>query len=63
MEAYKLETFIYKHETCPIASKFKSVINVILNYCITNFIENIYVVDFNKKDIVAQESTYFAGRG
>jgi hypothetical protein len=33
------------------------VITIILNYYITNFIENVYVVDFNKRFMAAQEST------
>jgi hypothetical protein len=40
MEVYELETFIYEHETCPVASEFESPITNILDYCITNFTEN-----------------------
>ena len=36
MEASELDTFICEHETCPVASKFKSSIIGILNYCKTN---------------------------
>jgi len=58
MAAYELETFIDEnYETRVVASKFKSVITLIINYCITNFMDNIYVVDFNKRGTAAQEST------
>ena len=45
MGAYELYTFIDEHETCPIASKWKVTITNILNICINEFNENIYVVD------------------
>jgi hypothetical protein len=57
MVAFELYTFISEHENFPIASKFKSVINFILNYCITGFIQNIYVVDFSKRGMYTQECT------
>jgi len=58
MAAYELETFIDKnYETSAVASKFKSAITLIINYCITNFMDNIYVVDFNKRGTSTQEST------
>ena len=54
MAAYELETFIDKnYETSAVASKFKSAITLIINYCITNFMDNIYVVDYNKRDTSA----------
>jgi hypothetical protein len=57
MAAIELETFIYEHEDCPVASKFINVITNILQYCITNFMDNIYVVDYNKRVMAACEST------
>ena len=53
MAAYELYTFIDEHETCPIASQFKVLIATILDLCIIEFNENIYVVDTRKK--AAQE--------
>jgi len=55
MAAYELYTFINEHETCPVASKFKDLIGGILNLCIIEFDENIYVVDTRMR--AAQEST------
>ena len=58
MAAFELETFIDEnYETSVVASKFKSVITLIINYCITNFMDNIYAVDFNKRGTAAQENT------
>jgi hypothetical protein len=57
MVACELETFIYEHEDCPIASKFVNTITNILQYCITNFMDNVYVVDNNKRVMAAREST------
>jgi hypothetical protein len=54
--AYELETFVYEHEMCPIASKFINAITNILQYCITKFMDNVYVVDYNKRGMAAQES-------
>ena len=45
MADYELYTFIEKHETCPTASQFKDLIAMILNICINEFDENIYVID------------------
>jgi hypothetical protein len=56
MAAYELKTFIYKYETCLVASKFINTITNILEY-LTNFIDNVYVVDYNKRGMAAQEST------
>ena len=53
MATYELYTFIEEHETCPIASKFKVFITNLLNLCINEFDENIYVVDTRKR--AAQE--------
>ena len=55
MAAYELYTFIDEHETCPIASQFKVLIATILDLCIVEFNENIYVVDTRKR--AAQESS------
>jgi hypothetical protein len=62
MAAYELETFIYEHEIYPIASKFQSAVTNILDYYLTNFKENIYVVDFIKRGMAAQESTHILQR-
>jgi hypothetical protein len=56
MAAYELETFNNEHETFPVASKFTNAITNILQYCITNFMDNVYVVDYNKMGMAAQES-------
>jgi hypothetical protein len=56
MAACELETFVYEHEDCPVASKFINAITNILQYCITNFMDNVYVVDYNKRVIAARES-------
>ena len=53
MAAYELYTYIDEHETCPIASKFKVFITNLLNLCINEFDENIYIVDTRKR--AAQE--------
>ena len=55
MAAYELYTFIDEHDTCPIASQFKVLIATILDLCIVEFNENIYVVDTRKR--AAQESS------
>jgi hypothetical protein len=55
MAAYELYTFIDEHETCPIASQFKVFIANILDLCILEFNENIYVVDTRKR--AAKESS------
>jgi hypothetical protein len=57
MGTYELETFIYEHEDCLVASKFINAITNILQYCITNFIDNVYVVDYNKRVMAIREST------
>jgi hypothetical protein len=57
MAACELETFVYEHEDCPVASKFINVITNILQYCINNFMDNVYVVDYNKRIMAAREST------
>jgi hypothetical protein len=49
-------TFMATHEDCPIASKFINTITNILQYCITNFMGNVYVVDYNKRVMAACES-------
>ena len=49
MGAYELNTFIDEHETCPIASECKVTITNLLNKCIDEFDENIYVVDTRKR--------------
>ena len=49
----ELNTFIDEHETYPIASQFKDLIAIILDLCINEFDENIYVVDTRKR--AAQE--------
>ena len=49
MGAYELYTFIDENETCPIASKWKVTITNLLNKCIDEFDENIYVVDTRKR--------------
>ena len=54
MASYELYTFIDKHETFPIASQFKDLIATILDLCIIEFNENIYVIDTRKR---AQESS------
>ena len=59
MGAYELYTFIDEHETCPIASECKVTISNILNICINNFDENIYVVDTRKR---YAQGICFAGR-
>ena len=55
MAAYELYTFIDEHETCPIASHYKVFIANLLEICIREFDENIYVVDTRKR--FAQGST------
>jgi hypothetical protein len=58
MAAYELKTFIDEiYETSGVANKHDSEITLILNYCITNFIDNIYVVDYNERGTTTQEST------
>lgn len=55
---YELKRFISENiETSDIAWKFDMGITLLLNHCIDNFSENIYVVDFNEGHIAAQEST------
>jgi hypothetical protein len=56
MVAYELETFNYEHESCLVASQFTNAITNILQYFITNFMDNVYVVDYSKMGMAAQES-------
>jgi hypothetical protein len=46
MASYELETFVFEQGTCPVASKFINAIINILQYCITNFMDNVYVFFF-----------------
>jgi hypothetical protein len=57
MAACELETFIYEHEDCLVASKFINAITNILQYCITNFLDNVYIVDYNKRVMADHKST------
>ena len=49
MAAYELYNFIEEHETCPIASECRVTVSNILNKCMNEFDENIYVVDSRKR--------------
>jgi U3 small nucleolar ribonucleoprotein component len=58
MAAYELKYFIDEnYETCAMANKSKSGFTLILDDCIINFSDNIYVVDNNKRGTAAREST------
>jgi hypothetical protein len=57
MVACELETFVYEHEDCHVASKFRNAINNILQYCISNFMDNVNVLDYNKRVMAARERT------
>jgi hypothetical protein len=58
MAIYELKTFINEiYETGDVANKHDSEITLILNYCVTNFIDNIYVVDYNERGTTNQERT------
>jgi hypothetical protein len=47
----------YEHEDCPVASKFINAITNILQYFITSFMDNVYVVDYNKRVMTARDNT------
>ena len=49
MAAYELDNFINEHETCRIASMFKDMVTPILDLCMDEFDENIYVVDTRRR--------------
>ena len=57
--SFELQTFIHENKSCPIANKFEREIDFILEYCIDNFSQNIYVVEYNEapqeSSIVLQE--------
>jgi hypothetical protein len=57
MAAVELYTFLCEHQTCPISSNSQRALIGILNHCITNYHENIYVVDFRKMGMAAEDST------
>jgi hypothetical protein len=58
MKAFKLKTFIYdNYEISVVANEYKRGITVILFHCITNFSDNIYVVDYNESCATRQKST------
>jgi hypothetical protein len=59
MAACVLETFVYEHEDCLVASKFINATTNILQYCINNFMDNVYVVDYNKRVMAARESKHY----
>ena len=49
-----MQTFTHENKTCPIANKFEREIDFIVEYCINNFSQNIYVVEYHE---APQEST------
>jgi hypothetical protein len=62
--AFEVDSLIdEKYETCDVARKHKSMSSSILKYCIENFKENAYVVDFYMKALAAQESTNILQEG
>jgi hypothetical protein len=60
MAAYDLETFVdNNYETSPVSRKFKSAITLIIDYWIISFIDNIYVVDYNKRALLLKRAFIF----
>ena len=53
----ELHTFANENKTCPRVKRFEGKVTSILEYCIAKFSQNIYVVDYNERGKVPQEST------
>ena len=52
----ELHTFANEIKTCPRVKWFEGKVTSILEYCIAKFSQNIYVVDYNERGKVPQES-------
>jgi hypothetical protein len=64
MGAYEIDSLIdEKYETCGLARKLKISSSFILKYCIRNFSDNTYVIDYNERTFAAQESTNILKEG
>ena len=54
--ASKIESFMSKnYKTCVACNKLKDMVSSILDYCIENFSNNCYIIDYKERLINAQE--------
>jgi hypothetical protein len=58
MAAYELKTFIDDiFKATGVTHKYDYVVTFIFNLCITDFCDNIYVLDHNERNTTTQENT------
>ena len=61
MGASEIESFMAKYyETCISCNDLKGYVSAILDYCLENFSNNSYTIDYREKLIHAQECTHNA---
>ena len=58
MGASEIDSFMAKnYETCVACNKLKETVSFILYYCLENFSNNCYIIDYKERLIHAQECT------
>ena len=58
MAAYELKTFLEEvYEISGVTHDCEFEVTIILDHCIDNFSDNIYVLDYNKRNHTTQENT------
>ena len=59
MGASEIDSFMAKnYETCVACNKLKETVSFILDYCLENFSNNCYIIDYKERLINAQECTH-----
>src|SRR6185369_8213392 len=59
MGASEIDSFMSKnYETCVACNKLKETVSFILDYCLENFSNNFYIIDYKERLINAQECTH-----
>ena len=59
MGASEIDSFMAKnYETCVPCNKLKDTVSFILDYCLENFSNNCYIIDYKERLIHAQECTH-----
>jgi hypothetical protein len=58
MAAYEFKTFVDDiYKATGVTNKHDSDVTLILDFCMENFSDNIYVVDYNERNTTTQENT------
>ena len=58
MVAYELKTFLDEvYETIGVTHACDYEVTIILDHCIDNFSDNIYVLDYNERNRTTRENT------